>query len=74
MKIDKEKLKAMSRLSDAELWATIRAVAEAHGIRTPEQAPSCDDMRKIKSALSEADKLNLSEALKIIDNHRKGKV
>ena len=73
MKIDKDKLKAMSMLSDEELWNTIREVGMAHGIKTPEKAPSADNMQKIKTALRDADKINLAGALKIIDNHRKGK-
>ena len=73
MKIDKDKLMAMSMLSDEELWKTIRKVGEAHGVKTPEAAPSASDMQKIKAALRDADKINLAGALKIIDNHRKGK-
>ena len=73
MKIDKDKLRAMSMLSDEELWKTIREVGNAHGLKTPEVPPSAGDMQKIKSALRDADKINLAGALKIIDNHRKGK-
>ena len=73
LKIDKDKLKAMSMLSDEELWRTIRTIGYSHGIKTPEVAPSAKDMQKIKAALRDADKINLAGALKIIDNHRKGK-
>lgn len=72
MRIDKDKLRAMSMLSDEELWKMIRQIGDAHGVKTPEAAPSCGDMQKIKSALRDADKINLAGALKIIDNHRKG--
>ncbi len=72
MKIDKDKLKALSLLSDVELWATICEVAKGHGITVPLKPPSPDDMAKIREAMSDPDRLSIASALKIINKHRKG--
>ncbi len=72
MKIDKEKLKALSLLSDDELWSTIRQVATSHGIRVPDMPPPGGDMDKIRQAMSDPDRLNMASALRIINKHRKG--
>ena len=49
MKIDKEKLRAISEKSDAELWQTISGIAKSHGYNLPEKAPGKDEMQKIRS-------------------------
>lgn len=72
MKIDKSKLEAMSLLSDEELWREIRTVAASHGIRMPEKTPGRDELNKVRTALSDADKLNLASAMKIVNSLKKG--
>ncbi len=72
MKIDKSKLDAMAKLSDSELWAQIKSVAEAHGIKMPEKQPSADELSKVRGALSEADKLSLMTAMRMVNNLKKG--
>ena len=72
MKIDKSKLDAMSALSDEELWKKIREIAGEKGIKMPENAPSSAELSKVRSALSEADKLNLPKAMRIVNNLKRG--
>ena len=72
MKIDKSKLDAMSSLSDEELWKKIREIAGEKGIKMPEKAPSGEELSKVRSALSEADKLNLPQAMRIVNNLKRG--
>lgn len=72
MKIDKDKLKALSLLSDTELWATICEVAKNHGISVPLTPPAPAEMQKIRDAMSDPDRLSLASALRLINKHRKG--
>ncbi len=72
MKIDKEKLRALSQLSDDALWATIRNIAENNAISIPNTPPSPEDMAKIREAMSDPTRLNLSGALKVIKKHKGG--
>ena len=72
MKIDKSKLEAMTKLSDAELWAQIKSVAEQHGVRMPDGQPNTAELEKVRAALSEADKLSLMGAMRMVNNLKKG--
>ena len=72
MKIDKTKLDAMLTLSDKELWEQIRSVAKAKGINMPEKTPSEAELKKVRSALSEADKLNLASAMRLMNDLKRG--
>lgn len=72
MKIDKTKLDAMLTLSDKELWEQIRSVAKSKGINMPDRTPSETELKKVRSALSEADKLNLTSAMRLINDLKRG--
>ena len=72
MKIDKTKLDAMLSLSDAELWGEIRKVARAKGINMPEKTPSESEIRPVRAALSEAEKLNLASAMRLVNDLKRG--
>ena len=72
MKIDKAKLEAMSALSDEELWKQIKSAAASKGINMPEKAPRTEELNKVRQALSDADKLNLSSAMRLINDLKKG--
>lgn len=73
MKIDKSKLEAMSELSDEELWKQIKNAANSRGINMPDKVPNSEELNKVRKALKDADKLNLSSAMKMINNLKKGK-
>ena len=72
MKIDKTKLDAMLKLSDEELWQEIRAVAKGKGINMPERMPNKAEISKVRSALSEAEKLNLASAMRLVNELKRG--
>ena len=72
MKIDKTKLNAMLSLSDEQLWEEIRAVAKSKGISMLEKTPTCAELNKVRSALADADKLNLPTAIRLINDLKKG--
>ena len=72
MKIDKEKLAAFAAMPDSELWEQIKSIAASHGFKLPNTPPPRSELQKIRSALG-ADKINLTEALRVLNNYRKGK-
>ena len=73
MKIDREKISAMCALPDDELWAKIVTIGADHGFELPKTPPKHEDMEKLRAAVNGGTKLNLTAALKIIDNYRKAK-
>jgi len=73
MKIDKEKLRAVVALPDAELWDLIRSVARENGFSLPEKAPPHCELEKIRNAVNHGASPNLAEALRVINDYRRGK-
>lgn len=71
MKIDKDKLEALCSLSDSEMWSEIVQIGKAHGFTLPSAAPSSEDMRRLRETVSAGSRLNLSAALKIINDYRR---
>lgn len=72
MKIDKEKLAALAALPDDQLWATILEIGKSYGFNLPKQAPPHSELEKIRGAVTGGAKPNLSEAIKLVNNYRKG--
>lgn len=72
MKIDKTKLDAMLSLSNDELWTEIREIAKSRGITMPERTPSNSELMKVRSALADADKLNLPTAMRLVNELKRG--
>ena len=72
MKIDKTKLNAMLSLSDEQLWEEIRTIAKSKGINMPEKSPTGSELNKVRSALADADKLNLPTAIRLMNDLKKG--
>ncbi len=71
MKINKEKLAELVALGDRELWCEVRKIAASYGFTLPEKTPSHSDMERLRSAVSDGAKLNMREALKIINDCRR---
>ena len=72
MKIDKEKLKAFASLPDDELWRQVTMIAGTHGISLPDSPPPSGELQKLRDAV-DADKLKLTDALRVVNKYRKGK-
>ncbi len=71
MKINNEKLRQLSAMGDYELWTTIRGIAGAHGFKLPEKTPSAEEMAKLRDAITGGAKINLADAMRIINNYRR---
>ena len=72
MKVNKEKLASLVAMPDDELWCEIVKIAASHGFKLPEKTPSHEEMEKMRSAVKGGAKLNLTEAIRVIDRYRKG--
>ena len=73
MRVDKDKLAQMLAKDDESLWKEIRVIAASHGFNLPENAPPATEMQKLRSTVGDGTKLNLGDAVKIINNYRRGK-
>ena len=71
MRIDKEKLLALSEKSDAELWQAISEIAEKHGYALPKNAPQKSEMDKIRAIMGNADKINMREAMRMLQEYKR---
>jgi hypothetical protein len=72
MKLDKNKLEEFKRLSDEELWARIRAIANDNGIGLPDRKPSENEIKQLRELLFAADRINPISAMKMINKFKRG--
>ena len=70
MRIDSERLNALLKLSDDELWAEIVRVAATKGFKLPERTPAHCELERLRSTVKDG-RLNVGSALRIIDEYRK---
>ena len=70
MKIDKNKLDALMKLSDDDLWREIVRIGASKGFTLPTKTPAASELQRLRSTVSDG-RLNISSALKIIDSYRK---
>ena len=72
MRFDPEKLNALCALPDGELWYEIQKIASSHGISLPKACPNAKTMQDIRNAASGGAKIKLGEAIKVINEYKKG--
>lgn len=72
MRVDKDKLAAMLARDDESLWQEIRSIAKSHGFNLPETAPPHSEMQRLRSTVADGSKINLGDAVKILNSYRKG--
>ena len=73
MNLDKSKLEALAALSDDQLWSEIKSIAASHGFSLPDAKPTGGELEKLRGALTDTEKLNLSGAIRILNNYKRGK-
>ena len=71
MRVNKDELAKLAQKSDAELWQEIQGIAARHGYTLSEAMPSRENMQKIRSAMLGVERINLSDAARIINAHKK---
>ena len=71
MRIDKDKLQALVAMPDDELWRQIVEIGKSHGFTLPTKTPPHAEMEKMRGAVNGGAKLNIGEAVKIINDYRK---
>lgn len=73
MKVDPQLVKVVASLPDEELWITIRSLAKMKKINLREQTPSHETLEALRRALQDADKIDLSGAIKILQSYKEKK-
>ena len=73
MNIDKSKLEALSSLSDEALWAQIRSLAQANGIKLPNGTPPHEELERLREICRDQTKLNMLQAMRIVNSFKRGK-
>lgn len=71
MRINKEKLEALTNLPDDKLWAEIVSIAASYGFSLPRETPPKETLDKLRCAVS-GDRLNVGDAVKVLNKYRKG--
>lgn len=71
MKINSEKLRELSALSDDALWGEICKMARNFGQTLPSATPSHTDMERIRAALC-GTQINMSDAMQLLRAKRGG--
>ena len=69
-KFDRNKLDAMMKLSDDDLWAEIVRVGASKGFNLPSGTPPHAELERLRRTVSDG-RINIASALKIIDAYRK---
>ena len=72
MKFDKERLQALLALPDEELWREVKEIGRKFGVKLPDEAPSPDDMAKIRGIVSDNGKINIQQAISIMKKLKGG--
>ena len=72
MRVDKDKLTAMMSKDDDALWREIREIAGSHGFKLPESTPPKEDMRRLRGTVEGGTRINLGDAMKIINSYKRG--
>ncbi len=71
MKLDQEKLKKLSSLSDAELEAEIRRMASEKGLKLPTASPSHEDLQKLRALLTADGGFGMMDAMRYYNAYKK---
>ena len=71
MRINKDALNQLALLPDEKLWQEVVRMAQSHGFTLPTKTPPHEELEKLRGAVTGA-KLNLGEAMRLLNNYKKG--
>lgn len=71
MKLDQEKLRKLSSLSDAELEAEIRRMAADKGLKLPAASPSHEDLEQLRALLCADGGFGMMDAVRYYNAYKK---
>ena len=72
MKIDKEKLKKLSELSDEELWRELSSLIKGYGISLGEKTPTHEELMRVRRIFLGEEKISMREGMKLINKYKNG--
>ncbi len=73
MEFNANMMRDLLKKSDAELWQTVRGVAEANGITLPGGTPSAGDMARLRAILGTKGAGDVEEAMEVLRRARGGR-
>lgn len=73
MNINKDELRALSNLPDAQLWESIGKIAKDHGYSLAEITPSPKDLEKIRSVLRGGESISMRDAARLLNSYKRKK-
>ena len=71
MKFDRNKLDALMKLSDDDLWAEIVRVGASKGFNLPTGTPPHAELEKLRG-IATGGKISMSEAMMLINKYKRG--
>jgi hypothetical protein len=71
MRFDRTKIEALAALPDDQLWSEVVKIADSFGYSLPKQTPPHSELEKMRNAVK-TEKINVSEALRIVNQYKKG--
>ena len=70
MKLDEQKIRELSAMSDDELWRTIRDMLAQHGMHLPDKQPTHEDMMRLRAAFQGAKGIRPLEGMRLMNEYR----
>lgn len=72
MKLDKAMIEALLALDDDELWGRIVMLGKSKGFSLPTTTPQKTEMAKLRQLLQSPEKLDMTEALRLLRELKRG--
>ncbi len=72
MQYQPEILAALLAQSDEKLWRAIKSIASTNGVKLPQEAPSKEQMQRLRAALGNGVNFNITEAARIVERYKNG--
>ena len=70
MKINRDELDRLTKLSDEQLWEEIVKMGESRGFKLPKSAPPHSELMKLRELVG-GSKISVSDAYKILNAFRR---
>jgi hypothetical protein len=71
MRIDRDKLQKLLAMSDEELWRTVCAIGNDHGLDLPKAPPPKEDMARLRGAIDGNAGINVGEAIRVVKSYKR---
>lgn len=73
MRLDKDIMERLLKQDDESLWKSIVSIAKSKGVTLPQKTPTPEEMKKLRGVLANPDKIDMVQAMKLLNHYRKGR-